>query len=665
MSLPEMGYRLRQQVVVMADRRRVGRPHTVAIDISRAYAAFVAGEVPWFTDAIADNSSPWFNADVTLAVAEKLLAHQIELFGRPFDLGQHIDWHTDPLTRRRWPAQFYAAIDTRDGQTVGGVKWVWELNRHQHLVTLAKAYFLTGDERYATEACVQIDGWIMVNAPFVGVNWSSALELALRLINWAWVLGFLRGSDVVTEAFFGRIITSITLQADYIRRHLSAFSSANNHLIGEAAGLAIIGMAFPSLPGATDWSDTGLRILQAELPKQIYPDGVSAEQSPAYLAFVLDFNLFSWRLAELNGIQPPPIWCERLSAACDYLRYSMDVDGNLPSIGDSDDAWVVRLDDRPNVNNYRAICATAAAILHDPAYKAAAGGWDEKSHWLCGDAGQAQFTALPTVTTPLGSRLFPDGGYAIMRHDDVVMTMDCGPLGYLATAAHGHADALSVCLSAGANPLLVDAGTYAYQEGGSWRTFFRSTRAHNTIVVDGQDQSEMRGAFLWGQRAVSRILDWQSTAEYAMIAAEHDGYRKSGVTHRRSVLFFRDPLLLVILDKLSGRGRHRFEAHWHFSAEAIIKREGLTACVTCAKHTLFITSRSALTLNSNIVEAANAPIQGWVSPRYGYKTGAPVLCISSDSYAPTAVTTYFSFTPLHSLDMTSIDARVKTVLVGT
>lgn len=665
MSSPEIRYRLRQQAVIATDRRRVGRVNVADIETAAAYAAFIAGDVPWFTDAIADKSSPWINGDVTIALAEKLLAHQIKLFGRQFELGREIDWHADPLTGRRWPVQFYAQLDTRDGQTVGGVKWVWELNRHHHLVTLAKAFYLTGDERFATEACAQIDAWITANPPYIGVNWSSALELALRLINWAWGLYFLRGSDVVTEAFFGRFCTSVAVQSEYIQRHLSAFSSANNHLIGEAAGLTITGMAFPFLPNAVTWRDHGLRILEAELPRQIYPDGVSAEQSPAYLAFVLDFNLVSWRLATLNGIQPPAIWHKRLSAACDYLRHSMDASGNVPAIGDSDDAWVVRLDDRPNANNYRAICATAAAMLHNSALKTAAGTWDEKSHWLCGDAGQAQFAALPHVPSPVGSRLFADGGYAIMRHNDMVVTMDCGPLGYLATAAHGHADALSLTLSVGATPVLVDAGTYAYQEGGAWRSFFCSTRAHNTIVVAGQDQSEMRGTFLWGRRAATRILDWQSTAEYAMIAAEHDGYRIAGVTHRRSVLFLKDPLLLVVVDSLYGRGNHHFEALWHFSAEAVVRRNGVTACVTCAAHTLFVVPRSTLVIGGDLIEAATDPIQGWVSSHYGHLTNAPVLVTSGEFHGSATLTTFFSFAPLHSLDIESIDMRVWAILTET
>ena len=187
-------------------------------------------------------------------------------------------------------------------------------------MTLAKAYHLSGDIQYAQEVCAQLESWIDQNPPLIGVNWTSALELALRLINWSWVLAFLGDTPYLTPKLRYALADAIQQQGAYIERHRSAHSSANNHLIGEAAGLAITGIAFPWLPRAKQWRDTGLAILNEELPEQIYADGVPAEQATHYLAFVLDFYLFTWELAKRNGHQPPAIWQTRLAAAAPFSK---------------------------------------------------------------------------------------------------------------------------------------------------------------------------------------------------------------------------------------------------------------------------------------------------------------------------------------------------------
>lgn len=639
MSPAEWVYRARQMRTVRGDRRRQPPGPFAETTVAAAFAAFTNGDVPWFPL----EESPVINRKATLASAEALLGHRIDLFRTPIDLGAKIDWHADPRSGRRWPHLFYGDVDTRDGQTVGGVKWVWELNRCHHLVTLGKAYWLTADERFAQEACHQLSTWIEANPPYIGVNWTSALELALRIINWAWALNFMRASTHVTQALFGRILTSIRQQADYIERHLSAFSSANNHLIGEAAGLAVAGMAFPWLPSSERWRDHGLTILERELALQVHEDGVSAEQSPAYLAFVLAFNRVVWRLAELNGVAPPSIWRERLHAAALFLATTMDEAGQVPEYGDNDDAWVVRLDDTADVSRYHSVCVSAAVLMMDSTLRSTMGAWDETNHWLFGLNGAERFGALSAEARPLPSRLFPDGGYAVMRHGGLVATVDCGPLGYLRTAAHGHADALSMTLSRGATPLFVDPGTFAYQEGGPWRDYFRSTRAHNTVVVDGHDQSDMQGAFLWGRRATVTRLAWQSTPDIDLLVAEHDGYARSGVTHRRAVALHKAWQALVVVDWLLGDGVHAVELLWHGSAEARLELTADGARLQSGPQTVHLVINAGQNAHTSIVRGQSEPMQGWHSPSYGRRVQAPVLSVSQTGHLPLTLVTILSF----------------------
>jgi len=676
MSLPEIWHRLREWAIIQ--RERIQKPCLVEIDrenLARGWKVFRAEEDAHFffgrhnrNTAISQYKRLFPESRVaTFQKASALMQHEFCIFDHLVSFGPNIPWNRDPLTGRDWPTTYWADIDIRDGQAIGGVKWVWELNRHHHLVTLGKAYFLSGEERYAQEVCAQLESWIQSNPPYTGVNWTSALELAIRLINWVWALAFVRSSPTLTPTLFQTIIESIVAQACHISRHLSNYSSANNHLIGEAAGLAIVGLMFPWLPSANKWCDLGLEILAQEIGKQIYPDGTPAEQSLHYLAFILDFNLLAWRLAELNDISPPTIWYERLGAACDFLSCVMDERGNVPAIGDSDDAWVVRLDDRSDANNYRSILATAAVLLERPGFKVYAGRWDEKSHWLLGETGRAVFEALPDHPVKRASCVFETGGYCVMRSSGCVITFDCGSLGYLSTAAHGHADALSLTVSVDGVPLLLDPGTYAYQEGGGKRDFFRSTAAHNTLVVDGENQSEILGVFLWGRKANGRLLCWESTEDYDLAIAEHDGYQPRGVMHRRTILFYK-PSWLIVADYLVGEGEHVIEQLWHLPPDgrAKVEQDGINQqCVVLrVEHhqSVLVPIEIPPAVRVEIQVGEEKPLQGWTSLRYGRIEPSPVVNLTGTCQLPIRLVTALHLTSIsNQVDLSTLKAEVVAI----
>ena len=659
MSRAELSYRLTQRLKIEQERRSAGtayrsmQPQLASAAISSfrnesaAHFFFAWADRARLSDELSIDGGERIQA--TCARADELLAHRIRLFSQTVDLGSEIDWQRDPITGNQWPQTFWADIDIRDGERVGGVKWVWELNRHHHLVTLAKAYFLTDNLRYAQEVCAQLESWLAQNPPGYGVHWTSALELALRVINWSWTLAFIRQAPPLSDALLSDVLQSMALQTRLIERRLSAHSSANNHLIGEAAALAIVGLSFPQFADADRWRRKGLSILEEELPRQIYADGAGAEQAPDYLAFIVDFNLHAWQLAARNEIEAPPIWLARLTAAANFLAHLMDASGNIPAIGDSDDAQVVPLSEAIDVNNLASIIRTAHRMQRRDPRNALP--FDEKYFWLC--AGQERQMSLAAekhsaegsaaeAKKVVGSALFAEGGYCALRAEESVAIFDCGPLGYLTTAAHGHADALSLTLSAAGTPLLIDPGTYAYQEGYAWRDYFRSTRAHNTLEIAHTDQSEMRGAFLWGGRATTRLLCWQSSDEFDLAIAEHDGYRERAIRHRRGILYLKPHWILVIDDLIHGGPihpglndervndgkEHHVTQSWHFAPESTVVAETAGATVTNGQQSLRIVQPENTELKRQIVCGATDPIQGWASSGYGQLAEAPVLCVS-------------------------------------
>jgi hypothetical protein len=651
MSTQELGYRLRHRIMAEMDRVYASKGKLEILgnkttDFSLEIFLNERGCKFYFDwsdrDEIIKQYRQSFPSDYinTIKSADNLLRHKFRLFAQEFTLPDEIDWHTDPLTLRKWPFSYWVDIDIRDGFTVGGVKWVWEMNRHHHLVTLSKAFFLTGNEQYTAEVCAQLSGWMETNPPYFGVNWTSSLELAIRLINWCWVLAFIRHSTHLDQGLFRDITNSVNEHLKFIKKYRSAFSSANNHLIGEAAGLAIAGQFFSWIPRSTYYRNLGYTILEKEVASQIYPDGVPMEQSIHYLTFILDLNLFSWQLAELNQLQVPDVWYQRFRAACNFLHHGMDENGNLPDIGDSDDAMLVPLNHAENEKDPSSFLVSAAVILKDSSFKTSTTGWDGKNQWILGRDGQEPYNSLPTKSSTLQSSRFDQGGYCVMRTPETVIVFDCGPLGYLSTAAHGHADALHLSISREGIPLLIDSGTYAYQEGGRWRDYFRSTAAHNTIVIDGDNQSEILGTFLWGRKANTQLLKWDSQAEFDIAIGEHDGYSRVGIIHRRAVVFLK-PNWLFVSDWIIGGGDHSVDQLWHLSPhsevelrqdQAIIKTQGIIVSI----HT-----EESSGMLANVIKGSNEPIQGWISKGYGHKEPSPVISFAARMMLPKNFITAF------------------------
>jgi hypothetical protein len=659
MSFWEVNYRIKQKLIANLEKLKYSKPSFVGDSNNHPelFPQFINGmEVNFFfnnndRENLIKEYKRLFpeNYNNTCKAADELLAHNFSIFNRKFYLGEDIDWHKDPLTEKRWPVKFWSDIDIRDAKSIGGVKWVWELNRHNHLITLSKAYFLTGNEHYSEEAVAQILSWIEANPPKLGVNWTSSLELSIRLINWIWAISFIKSSEAFTQRVFEIIFFSIGEQTKHISQHLSAFSSANNHLIGEAAGLAIVGIFFPWLKNSNLYQKKGFKILEEELEKQIFPDGGTAEQAISYLSFILEFNIIAWKLAELNGKPIPKIWSERLEASCFYLVAFMDKGGKVPAIGDNDNAIVVDLDNHHKKNNLFSIMASAASLVCKPEFKKIAKSWDEKSHWLLGIQGKNVYDSLPFVNYEPPSKHFMHSGYCVMRSGNTSIVFDCGSLGYLSTSAHGHADALNVTISKGENSILIDPGTYAYQEGGQWRKFFRGTMAHNTMVVDCQDQSEIKGPFLWGKKAGAYLEKWESNTEYDFAVAYHDGYKSFHVIHRRSILFSK-PDLILIKDYLEGRGVHSFRQLWHLPALYEVEIKPAEIEITFDNEKALIIPMHQNLVTCEIKKGQHDPIQGWVSPYYGCISPAPVIDFSGTSEIPVDILTAI-YLPFSSKDV--------------
>ncbi|MDB5729134.1 MAG: Heparinase family protein, partial [Noviherbaspirillum sp.] len=461
-----------------------------------------------------------FDAARYLDAAERILAGQFDLFAlRGAALGFPPRWNRDPKTGIEAPPVFGKDLDYRDETLVGDIKYLWELNRHHALVTLAQAFHLSGRERYAEGCRRLLESWFEQCRYPLGPNWTCALEHGIRLVNWSVAWHLLGGPDGFPfdgegKEFRRRWLISIYQHCHFIAGYLSRFSSANNHLFGEYMGLFIGAVTWPCWRRSARWRKLAKRGLEEEALRQNGADGVNLEQAIWYHHEVADMMLLCALCGRQNDIAFSGAYWKRLEAMLDFILAMMDGAGNVPMIGDSDDAVMVRFSPEPDSHVYRSLLATGAVIFRRRDFKRRAGLFDDKSRWLTGDIGADVFDALPADRGRPATRAFTHGGYFILGADfddaaEVKIVADAGPLGYLSIAAHGHADALAFTLCAGGKELLIDPGTYAYHTDGKWRAHFRGTAAHNTVRIDGLDQSVMCGNFMWRHKARARLASWR------------------------------------------------------------------------------------------------------------------------------------------------------------
>src|SRR5438105_9025500 len=486
MAPEEIRHRARRALAVRAERWGLGEPRAIP------------------PPNLAPRFSPWLHAPVKvdaaryLAAAERIAAGRFDVFAlQDAALGSPPRWNGDPKSGIEASLSFGKLLDYRNPRRGGDIKYLWELNRHLHIVTLAQAYALSGDARYFGVIRRHLESWFD-DCPYgMGPNWSSALELGIRLINWSVAWQLLGGAfsplfqDDEGARFRRRWLDAVFQHAHFVQGHFSLHSSANNHLIGEAAGLFVAALTWPHWPQASAWLAQAKAILERESLLQNAADGVNREQAVSYQQFELDLLLLPLLAARANGQKFSAAFESRIEAMLEYLASIMDAGGNVPMFGDSDDGIVVRLSQDQGYCKYRSLLATGAVLFRRGDFKAKAGKLDDKTRWLFGQGADAAFERLDCAEIQLPvRRAFTHGGYFILGCDfegvdEIRLVADAGPLGYQTIAAHGHADALAFILSVGGREFLIDPGTYAYHTQGPWRRYSHATAPHNTLRVGG------------------------------------------------------------------------------------------------------------------------------------------------------------------------------------
>lgn len=543
-----------------------------------------------------------------LYAAEKILSHEFDLLGSgPVKLGDSIDWSKDFKSGKTWPMDYYANVHV---VRFGGadVKVPWELSRFQHLTILGEAYLFSGDDKYYVEFKNEVEDWFVKNPFCFGVNWTCAMDVAIRAVNW--VVAYHLFHKRMDEDFRKRFLQGLFLHGRFIRFNLEYLRIRNNHYYSDVVGLVWLGLFFRGNPEADGWRKFGVKELEREMKLQVYPDGVDFEASTCYHRLMLELSAYTAIVCKNSGIELCDEFWSRLELMFDFALNYMTPIGTNPQVGDNDNGRLLVFVLRDTLDNSY-LPTIATVLFKDSKYKIREYGFDEEALWIFGLEGKKIFDELPYADKPLTSKAYPNGGFYILRDDRDYCLVSCSP-----ASGHGHNDKLSLVLWVDGKELFVDPGTYVYTCEPKMRNMFRGTRYHNTVVVDNLEQNEFVEGDLFkvlSDRSKARCLQLKD----GKFSGEHYGY--SPVFHRRTVSFDKERREWVIADSFSGGGRHRLEWNYHLS-------DSVSDAVVVG---------NVVFLDDVSVEMPFEPhiLDGWISSGYGERKPAKVITGSLEAEA--------------------------------
>jgi len=489
---------------------------------------------------------------------------------------------------------------------------------------LAYAHAQTGEARFKDAWCGLVESFLRA----VPVGRDSTEVASRRVQNWIYAWSMFEGLSPELEP---RLLERIEAETAYVRRNLTP---ERNHRTLELFGLFLTALAFPSaLDERGELRDFALGELHRNLVSDFHADGVHREASTHYHAIVLRSLLAARENARLFGLAVPEGFDDLLARACEFALHSHRPDGEIAALSDSDGG------------SHLALLELAARLLDRDDFRWAA--------------------SRGTGGKPPSERLasFPSGGYYFQRSgwgegtrpfaDERFLVLDCGPLG---DGGHGHYDQLSVEIAAGGAPVIVDPGRYTYSEQPpNFRRWFKGTAAHNTVCVDGLDQTPYRRGKPKGPVAEGTLLRRVTEGRVDMLLAQAVSPTYDA-RHTRRILFVDDDYW-VIEDRLEAPTPHRFDLRFHLAVQA----QGRTTVDGGAVRA------PGLAL---VVAPPHRPVleDGWVAPVYGEKEPAPVVSIAvEDSREATFVTLVVPLheeQPVPTLQVTSSPDATTVEVVG-
>jgi ubiquinone/menaquinone biosynthesis C-methylase UbiE len=591
-----------------------------------------------------------------LSAGESYLGHRFDLLGSgafvpvdpdrpPRDDYVPIDWYLDPVRNLRFPRGIahkdWKLFEMRPENA--DIKYPWELARCQHWATLAQAWQLTRDHRFAIEIGRELDDFVEANPVGIGVNWTCTMDIAIRVANWCLALALIHDCEQLDAQFWKRAYNALYDHGEFIFSNLeNKYEVTSNHFLSNVVGLHVLAAELGDLDQGKAWDAWCRQALETEIDVQIHPEGADFESSVPYHRLVTELFMASARLARHQGRPLSRNYEDKLARMVAFSLATARPDGLMPVIGDADDGrfhiftyvegWIRQ--------DARHLLGPAAALLGRQDWMHHAGpdrAW-ETAWWGYDPAAAADAESMPP---PPLAKLFPDIGIAIARRGGNYLAVTNGVVGTRGFGNHKHNELLGFEYHCGGIPLLVDPGSYVYTSDFSERNRFRSTACHNTLCIDGTEQNEFNPEWIFRlfEKANPEHLEFAVEGNKVTYHGRHRGYERlpEPVVHARKFTFDLATGALEFQDRLEGEGGHQLRWHFHLAPGAEI--EGRTA----NKVRLRAAGRAfTLTLPAGTSAAIGT---GWYSPSYGARVEVAVLDASCHAQLAGAQTWTFRIEP--------------------
>ncbi|OYU92903.1 MAG: hypothetical protein CFE21_22480 [Bacteroidetes bacterium B1(2017)] len=585
------------------------------------------------------SSFPMFKIPKLLPVGNETL----DIFEHIIDYSKSVNWHLDLSSRKTFAKKYCFDIDIRTDKN-GSAKYVWEVNRMLFLPRLAINYSNQVKDSDLELFMSHIKSWKAENPYLIGVNWYSNIEINIRLINWAisWVI--LDGGKLMsTNPKFNKFVNEEWLPLIFQHCKFSAtfpslFTSANNHLIAEHAGLFVANCIW-NFPESKKWIEKSKKGLEREIQNQHTSEGVNREQAAVYIQFITDFFLISYVFGLKSNNNFSKNYLDKLVLIFEYIHAILDVKGNVPKYGDEDNGRLTLLNTNQHDLNFDSILISAAIITKNPKFKLQRLKIDNKNLIFFGENEAKEFDSLE-FKNETSSSFFENSGHFIFKKalgkSEIYLHFNAAPLGYLSIAAHGHSDALSLICHLDGYPFLIDSGTYKYHTEKNWRSYFISTSAHNTITINKENQAINGGPLLWTKHYALKILKSEISDNFEEVEASHNGYiDKFQLEHIRNVKFDKLKNIFEIKDTLTNTYTKSKNVEvlmpWHFHPACSIEKSNEGSWIISRPET---NRKIILTLDSSLnvkkLYGDTNPIFGWYSKAFYKKE--PCTTIKTDNY---------------------------------
>lgn len=540
-----------------------------------------------------------------------------------------------PTPIRHW------TFHVHDDRAGNDFKDVWEPARFGWVFPLAQAYLLTGDERYPESFWKYFESFTRHNPANMGPNWVSAQEVAMRILALTFVFHIFFPSPHSTLQRKSALSASIAEHASRIPSTLLyARSQNNNHLVFEAVGLYTAGVMLPAHAQAAKWKELGWRWFNQAVMDQTTPDGVYIQHSMNYHRLYIQAALWMDLLLRNTETEFPASTREKLSAASRWLFLHLDpLTGQTPNLGNNDGSSLFSSASKI-FSDYRPVVQAASiAFCGQPFLEP--GPWDELSCWLGLPLLSTLSSVPPKFDNPSILKIGNSTSWAVLRS----ATFSNRP---------AHADQLTLDLWWRGINILCDPGTYRYTAPSPWGNSLAGTRVHNTLMVDDKDQMSRASRFLWLDWAQAKCLFRSDRT----ITAEHNGYSRLGILHRRTLSRLSDDHWHVkdeILPLKNNNAAHSFVLQW-LLPDWLWSIRDLSFSLQNGPHrvmitTSFLPAAKVASCATQLVRAGEvlhgagpaSPILGWYSPTYSQKVPATSWSIKFSGSAPISILTDIKF----------------------